>query len=141
MNRFKNIEEIIEGFKLVRQHLRPTVSGISELSLTHSQWLALAVVGRGYLVTVSNLRNALGISSSAATQLANSLERKGHIKRLKHPTDGRVSVLALTSHTKKIFATMRKKKLKEFRVLFDVFSDKEFILYLKLHKKLIKSIS
>ena len=141
MNRSKNVEEIVEGFKLMRQHLRGSSCSVSELPLTHSQWLALMVIGRGHLVTIGDVKKALGISSSAATQLANNLEEKGHVIRTPLSTDARASVLVLSSDSKKKFEHMRTKKLKEFTKLFDVFTDDEFSTYVQLLAKLTKSIS
>jgi len=99
------------------------------------------VIGRGHLVTIGDVKKALGISSSAATQLANNLEEKGHVIRTPLSTDARASVLVLSSDSKKKFEHMRTKKLKEFTKLFDVFTDDEFSTYVQLQAKLTKSIS
>lgn len=141
MQRAQDIEEIIEGFKVMRQQLRFAAEDVSQWTLSHSQWLALSVIARKEAVTVGKLRAALGVSSSAATQLANSLEKKQHIVRAADKTDGRVSVLVLTSQTKQAFATVRVKRLDEYGKLFAALNAEEFAQYLKLHRKLINSIS
>ena len=69
------------------------------LGIADNEVLALAHLARHGTLTPSALGRLLGLSSGGATTLVQRLERGGHVVRTVNPSDGRSSLLQLTSAT------------------------------------------
>jgi len=108
--------------------------------ITFSQWVALGVVEKNKKCSIDEISKALHVSSSAATQLVNCLQRKGFVARKVGINDRRVSAVELSLKAKKLFNSMKKKKTKHIKNLFSNFNDRELKIFVFLIKKITVSI-
>lgn len=87
--------------------------------------------------TVKDVAKALGITSSAATQLVDGLVSSGYVNRKTDEEDRRAVALTLSKKTKEHVNKMKKQGIQKFLTLFKVLNDKEFNQYLELNKKIV----
>jgi len=109
--------------------------------VTFSQWFVLAIVEQHCDIGIKELSKMLGNSSSATTQLVDGLVDKGYVERNDDPKDRRALQLKLSVKGKKYIIEKKKKHMKNIVKLFDVFSNRELVVLLKLHKKIIFACS
>src|ERR1035437_1598596 len=88
--------------------------------------------------TVKEVALALGISSSAATQLVDGLVASGYVVRKTDVKDRRAVVLTLSKKTEAQVDKMRKQTLDKFYNFFKVLNDKELDQYILLNKKIVE---
>lgn len=140
--RREKIEELLESFHSLR---RCTVfrgaSSADVPRITPSQWNALMFIEHHKKSTVKEVADALGITSSASTQLVNGLAKNGYVVRNMGAEDRRVVVLSLSKKTKDHVEKMKKISVQKFLEVFKVLSDKEFEQYCILNKKIIRGFS
>jgi DNA-binding MarR family transcriptional regulator len=106
-------------------------------SLAPSQWLVLHLVGRNSGIGVKELAAALGITSSAATQLIDGLVKKGLLLRQPSEEDRRALRLSLPEESRKRIETMMEHRLTRAVDIFGVLDDAEFQTLLDLLNKVI----
>jgi len=140
MNRNELIEELVEGFHVIKQRAFNSHLKFDQDILSTSQWVALNVIWRNQPAAVNKISEKLGISSSATTQLVNELARKGYVTRKANAGDKRVTSILLSLKTKKFFTKMKKKQLGYIIKAFSVLNDKELEDFAGLNKKIIKNI-
>ena len=136
-NRKQLIEDILSGFHAIRHKMKAKAvhSGLKN-RITHSQWFVLGIIEHCKKTNIKDVSEALGMSSSAATQLVEGLVQSGYVVRRADPKDRRAVELALSLKGKKRIATMREKRLHEMAKVFDALSDGELQTYVRLHKKI-----
>ena len=88
--------------------------------------------------TVKDAAKALGITSSAATQLVDGLSASGYLLRKTSVEDRRVVALTLSKKSKNQVEKMKKRALQKFLKIFEALNDREFDQYFKLNKKLAR---
>jgi DNA-binding MarR family transcriptional regulator len=64
---------------------------------------------------VSAVSRELGISVSAATQIADRLQRAGMVERIRHPEDRRVRGLSLTPHGREAMQARRQRRVERIQ--------------------------
>jgi len=139
VSRTKELEEIFESFYALRQKAAfKKMTAASCPQIANSQWLALAVIARTDKATIKDVHTALGITSSAATQLVNELVSKKYVLRKTNIKDRRALALELSPTAKKFFKTMRVNAIKNLAQSFSALNDEEFALYIKLTRKILK---
>ena len=135
------VEEIMEGFQIIRRNLLWQGKERNlKLKITPSQWVVLGLTKRQEANTARDIARTLSMSSSAVTQLVDGLVANGYVVRQTGHKDKRTSFLALS---KKSLQRMEKKKKEMFQRLSTLFSSvsaKEFEYYYKLHKKIAKNL-
>lgn len=140
-NRKQKVAELLESFGSLRRVMAfHPVSTKKMPRITPSQWGALMLIEQQGESTVRDVARALGITSSAATQLVDGLVASGYVTRKTRAEDRRVVTLALSNTTKKHVDAMKKEVLQKFLTFFDVLSDKEFGQYILLNKKIVKRL-
>lgn len=139
--RKNQIEDLIQMFHVIR---RKTLTGTFILSpqnqIPNSQWILLHTVYHNEGIGIKELSNMLGISSSAATQLVDSLVKQGHLVRQVSPDDRRALKIRLSVKTKKVINKSKTEAFAKVDSLFDVLSDEELQTYCDLSKKIIDRI-
>jgi DNA-binding MarR family transcriptional regulator len=139
--RKNQIENLIQMFHVIR---RKTLTGTVMLSpqnqIPNSQWIILHAVFHNEGIGIKELSNILGISSSAATQLVDSLVKQGHLVRQVSPDDRRALKIWLSVKTKKAINKSKIEAFAKVDSLFDVLSDEELQTYCDLSKKIIDRI-
>lgn len=108
--------------------------------LPSSQCMVLQTVKQHPDINVKEVASALGITSSAATQLIDTLVQKGYLKRKFNTEDRRIRTLVLSEKSNKQIQKMKIEILEKLTVLFHEFSDEELHTFAELNKKLIKNI-
>ena len=106
-------------------------------NLTYTQAWVLHVVKEHDGIRVKEIADLLGITSSAATQLADILVKRGYLSRERSSEDRRALKVRLSDQGKKQVDVPQMKNLEK---LFDVFDDEELLEYCELNKKIINRI-
>ena len=139
-DRKQKVEELLTDLRSLRRAtaLRSPQSGKSP-RITPSQWGVLLIVEQHGKCTVKSLSQALGISSSAATQLVDGLVTSGYLKRETSSEDRRAVTLVLSKKSKRQTENMKARALRKFLKLFEVLNDREFKQYVALNKKIVRA--
>jgi DNA-binding MarR family transcriptional regulator len=137
-NRKAQIEDLLEDFHSMRRCMTMRIERPSKgPRITPAQWSVLMqIVHRGES-TVKEVADALGISSSAATQLVDGLVKGGYVDRVQSTADRRAVTLTLSKKTKNRVGKMKEHAVDKFLSAFTVLNDKEFSQYCALSKKLV----
>jgi DNA-binding MarR family transcriptional regulator len=133
---------MLEGFHAIKRAL----AGSKKLQrrvheLTPSQWLAVSVIARTEAASVKDIREALGVSSSAVTQLVQELEKGGYVEKHLDPSDRRSQRITLSSAARRAADSMKRSMLAHADKLFSALDDAEFAVYVALHKKVVTNIT
>ena len=133
------IEKLLENFGSLKRHMVfHSVHSGKTPRITPSQWGLLMMVKQQGESTVKEVALALGISSSAATQLVDGLVASGYVVRKTDVKDRRAVVLTLSKKTEAQVDKMRKQTLDKFYNFFKVLNDKELDQYILLNKKIVE---
>lgn len=133
------IEKLLENFGSLKRHLVFHSAHSEKVPrITPSQWRLLMMVKQQGESTVKEVAAALGISSSAATQLVDGLVASGYVVRKMDVKDRRAVVLTLSKKTEAQVDKMRKQTLEKFYNFFKVLNDKELDQYILLNKKIVE---
>ena len=139
-DRKHKVETLLEGFRTMR---RCFVFGAEETSasprITASQWGVLMLIAHHGQSTVKDVSLALGITSSAATQLIDGLVKNAYVTREADPNDRRAVSLTLSNKSKNQVEKMKKQAVQKFLRAFAVLDDAEFEQYYALNKKIVDS--
>lgn len=81
----------------------------NELTLAQ---LRVCTILQGGARTVSGISEELSISVSAATQIADRLERAGYVERVAEPDDRRMRKLRLTAHGDEVMRSRRETRVR-----------------------------
>ncbi len=100
-DRKKAIQEIINNFQIVKNRMHAKLMSEPN-AITNSQWFVLDIIDRHADFGIKDVSLMLGISSSAATQLVNSLVDNGYVARSQDLKDRRGLNLALSKKGKKM---------------------------------------
>jgi DNA-binding MarR family transcriptional regulator len=88
-------------------------------------------------VSIKDIAARLNITSSAATQLVQTLLRRGMLQKFKSPSDGRAVCISFTQSGKKEFAALQKGMLAQMQQSFSPVPDAELQEMIKLFQKII----
>lgn len=141
MNRRKYLVEAWDGFELVgRRNIAALSVLLAKYGLSHSQWLIFMIVGQRDGVTVKEIAVALGITSSAVTQLLDGLEKHGFVRRQASATDRRALAISPTPKFRRLFKKMKDQHLAFAVHLLASLTDSEFRAYVRLMRKIVENI-
>lgn len=141
LDRRSQIEGIIQNFNVIRHRLlRGTYLASIENQIPNSQSIVLHLVYQNEGIGVKQLSHMLGISSSAATQLVDSLVKKGHLVREESLEDRRALKIRVSGGTKELIDISKTLSLGQLYSFFDVLSDEELQKYFDLNKKVADKI-
>src|SRR5665647_589805 len=115
------------------------------MQITHSQWMVLQLVNKNVKknvnTSIKDLAGILGITSSATTQIVDSLVNKELLFRKRNPDDRRVIKVALTEKSGVQLDSLKSKSFSTLSSLFDALDDDELLKYCELSNKITGSIS
>jgi MarR family transcriptional regulator, organic hydroperoxide resistance regulator len=141
LDRKSQIEGLIQKFHSLRHKMLTGTFILSpENQIPNSQWIVLHNVYHNEGIGVKNLSRMLGISSSATTQLVDSLVKRGHLIREVNLEDRRALKIRLSKKTKDLICFGRNRAFGKVYSLFDILTDEEFQLYCDLTKKVVDNI-
>ncbi len=92
-----------------------------DISVTQC-WALDALVGAGSL-TLNQLAAKLYLDKSTTSRVVNALERKGYLRRTRHPEDGRAVVLRTTAAGARLQMRIEREMLEMTRNLLSEFDD------------------
>ncbi|MDP2671627.1 MAG: MarR family transcriptional regulator [bacterium] len=132
------IEEILHSLHAIRNHIKAKAVHLGHQNhITHSQWFILKTIEHYKSVSIKDIAETLGMSSSAATQLVDGLVQAGFVIRQENPNDRRLVRLELSPKGKRHIAATKENRITEMAQVFDALNDKELAGYLKLQKKIL----
>lgn len=135
--RAAELERIMENFHGMRRKMfGEGPCGDDGSGITFSQWRVLSFVGAQDRVALKEIAESLSVSSSAATQLVDGLEKAGFVVRSADPDDRRISVIILSPKAKKFFSVMKANILERMIPLFSALTDEELALFADLSEKI-----
>jgi DNA-binding MarR family transcriptional regulator len=138
MTRKQQVEELFADLRSLRRTMAFRMPGSTTMPrVTPSQWGVLLLIEQQGESTVKEVAKALGISSSAATQLIDGLVESGYLLRQARAGDRRSVALTLSKKSKAKVTTMRKRTLQKFLNVFKALNDREFAQYVALNKKIV----
>lgn len=140
-NRKHKIKELLENFGSLRRHMTFHSADSGEMPrITPSQWGALMMIEQHGESALKDVAKALGITSSATTQLIDGLVISGYVVRKIHDKDRRAVILTLSKKTKTQVEKMKKQVQQKFLKFFEVLDDKELDQYIMFNKKIINRL-
>lgn len=133
------IEEIMESMHAIKRKFASN-NNKKDHAVTASQWAVLSVVSKNKNLSLTQLAQMLGISSSAANQLVNELIAKGCLERKDTDHDRRSLQLAISASCKNKLSKIKSIRMDHFKHMFDALTDKELEQYAKLNKKIVEHV-
>lgn len=119
--RIEKIDELLS--EVQRRAFRLASIVARESSLTVQQFLALAYLVERDGRTVNDLRNALGIAQSTASELVTRLERGGFVLKERDPRDARSLRVEITPKGREAVRKRRRAAKEFYKTLFNDISD------------------
>ncbi len=132
------LQTMIEGFHTLKRAADLRGHAAHAGRITTTQWIALGVIARAKTASIKEIREALMVSSSAATQLVNELVKSGQARRHSVRGDARITAVSLSPAGRKALRLLREGMVRHLSELFSVLTDREFAEYMKLHEKIIR---
>jgi len=140
-NRRKIVEEITEDLYSIRRKMASEMHCLSnEMQITHPQWVVLHYVKKSGMISIKDLANLLGITSSASTQIVDGLVKKELLLRERNTEDRRILDIELSDKAISKFNSIKSASLNTLSALFDVLDDKELQDYRDLNNKIASRI-
>jgi DNA-binding MarR family transcriptional regulator len=138
-SRKEKVQELFASFDSLRRAMAFGVIGSAKMPpITPSQWGALMMIEQRGESTLKDVAKALGVTSSAATQLVEGLVRSGYVVRGTHAKDRRAVVLTLSKKTRTHINAMKKQAVQKSLAIFEMLDDTEFDQYILLTKKIVE---
>ncbi len=104
--------------------------------ITPSQGMVLRCVSDQGSAQVKEIANSLHVSSSAVSQLVDSLVEKKYLIRTQYKQDRRRANLSLSPKAARMLKKFERQNVDLLTDLFSILSDKELSLYVALNKKI-----
>lgn len=141
MNREDCIQEIIEYSGRLKKLALSDRAKLEDLQLSRAQLELVHVLHSHESVNVKQAANILGVSTSAVSQIADSLLAEGYAARQGDPNDRRVIYLSLTPKGQAAIRNLRNIMHSGFRAALKSLSDDELKQFSRIYKKLVDSAS
>jgi len=123
--------------QMAGRHLHGHAHGKPDI--TPAQMLVLHMMKHRGTSSVKDVAEALGITSSAATQLVDGLVKSGYVERETNTSDRRMVTLTLSEKSAAHMEVMKKQFFPEILKVFDVLTDTELEQLVALHRKVAES--
>ena len=139
ISRKEKVEAFLIDLQSLRRAMTFRVVGPAKLPrITPAQWGAFMVIETRGESTVKEVAKALGITSSAATQLVDGLVEGGYVAKKEDAEDRRAVALTLSKKAVVQVEKMKKQGAKKFLELFEGLTDAELDQYLALNRKIVR---
>lgn len=140
LNRKKIIESLFENFHSIKRQLLEGNIAAKNVEVTPAEGLLLRLVFNKDGMGVKEIANQLRVTSSAATQLIDSLVKKGFLVREQSQEDRRALIIKFSEKAKNKINLIRERSFNHLVILFEALSDEELKQYSELNQKIAKSI-
>lgn len=139
LNRKQKIEELLEDFGSLKRVMVFRGFDIKKMPrITPSQCNVLMLIEQRGVCSVKDVADALGISSSAATQLVDGLVEGTHVTRSENAQDRRAVSITLSKPIKSKIKAMKRHMAQKLLAVFELLTDAEFSQYCALNKKIVQ---
>ncbi|MEI6221696.1 MAG: MarR family transcriptional regulator [bacterium] len=136
----EKIETILSNFNTLRRTMiAGHINNSKNFGISFSQTHVLFMLKKKGQVTITELATCIGVSKSAATQIADGLVKQELITRTTDPQDRRVQRLRPSAKGTKHMETMKHSMLERFSTLFDVLNERELLQLETITSKLLKA--
>lgn len=136
MNRSDHIQEIIENSSRLKRMALSDRSVLGDLQLSRAQLELIHLLYVHESIGSKKAANLLGVSTSAVSQLADSLLAEDYISRTPDPKDRRLVYMSLTAKGRRAIKKLRKTLTSGFRAALESLSDDELKTLSRIYKKL-----
>ena len=140
-SRKKNIERLMQSVSVVRRSMMVGFSATKKAIIPPSQACVLRYIACHDQANIKALAEYLHISSSAVTQLIDSLVKKGYVVRTSHVDDRRVVFIRFAPKAQTLFEEFKAHGIQNMTDLFEVFTDEELEQYAYLNAKIVEGIT
>lgn len=141
LDRKAQIEDLIQKFHSIKQKmLKGSFLLSAHNQIPNSQWMVLHSVYHNEGIGIKELSQMLGISSSAVTQLVDSLVKRGHLIREVNLEDRRALKIRVSKKTRNSISFGKAHAFSKVYSLFDVLTDEELQVYCDMSKKVADRI-
>lgn len=138
MNRIQYITDFLSCLHKTKKSLFSQIHPLFERhGITPVEWLVLSHITEEPGLSIKDISQLLGTTSSAATQIVTSLVEKGYVERKESSKDRRVIHVSLSPKGQTLVKTLKKEQLIIFTAMFQAFSDQELETYFNLQAKLL----
>lgn len=120
-----------------RRKVAVMTASLAPFGLTHQQGFTVFFLGQRDGLSVKEVAAALGVTSSAATQLLEGLAGKGFVRRAPSPVDRRAIVVTLTPKARRFLVSMKRHQLDIAAQMFAPLTDREFSSLMALLTKVV----
>jgi Transcriptional regulators len=142
VDRAKLIEKSIESIYAIKSKIVAEMHlYFNSIQISHSQWVVLRIVKKNANISIKDLAGLLGITSSATTQVVDSLVKKGLLFRKRNTDDRRILKVWLTEKSSKQIELIKSKSFSTLSSFFDTLDDDELLKYCELSDRITGSIS
>lgn len=141
MSREAYIQEIIESSGRLKRLALFDRSKLDDFNLSRAQLELIHLLFFHEQLGVKEAADLIGVSTSAVSQLADSLASEGYLNREAGFSDRRQIRLSLTGRGKNVIKTLRKNFSSGFRATLDTLDDKELVFLSKIYKKMVANAS
>jgi DNA-binding MarR family transcriptional regulator len=138
-SRTLHIEGLVNDFQCIKRAMGYAPGSGSAPKVTGSQWIVLVLLSRNPDISIKEVAGYMNISSSAATQLVESLVQAKHINRTEQAADRRSVNLNLSHSMADEIVRMKKDAVGRLVKVFSILSDDEFDHYIALTNKIAKN--
>jgi DNA-binding MarR family transcriptional regulator len=138
--RAQALETLLEDFKLLKRSFMLPNASATLPHITASQWVTLVFIAQRGVCTVKDIALHLHMTSSAATQLVNTLVKHKYVIKKVDPGDRRAVSLTLSKDMERHFKRTKEHILKNFLKIFECLTDREFKHYCELNKKITQGV-
>jgi DNA-binding MarR family transcriptional regulator len=141
MDRQQLVAEIFENLSAMRRKMFGQWSQANQAKdgPTYAQMGVLSMIFHHEHVLVKDIADKFGITGSAATQIVNSLVKRGWVERHKGERDKRQVALKLSTAGKRVHDKLMAERVTLFTQTLDVLTDTELKQLHAIQKKLLHS--
>lgn len=139
-------QALIESFIDTTRQFNKAVMAGKELCFRHfnlhpAQARMLTFVMHQQPVSIKQIAAAMGTTSSAATQLVESVVKTGYLRRTRSTADRRTVDVVLSAKGTAKFAHFRKDHVTRMRTVLNVLSDRELTQLIAIQKRIVAHAS
>ena len=132
-----SLAESLMNIRILTKRSESSKALFYKYQFSNQQMPLLVLIYTEGKVLVKDVAETLGITSSAATQMINTLIKKGLLLRTIDAKDKRAVRISLSAKGKKIFSDFHKDMLKNMQNNFKLVSDSELDRVVSVFKKVL----
>lgn len=138
MTRSELLNQILNDFHCTHRAILRNKLG--DTKIPFGQKAVLFVISTSDTTNIKKIAKTLQITSGAATQHVEALNKDGLVDRSENPEDRRNAIVSLTEKGKQSLAELKKQRLEKAKVYFDEITDEELRVLKQVMTKIKKKV-